>query len=335
MFLGPVSLATGCWSGSAAPRLRCSAWSPRSDWAWWSSSLSRGGPRSSAAAYRPPRSPRWCTTTRSTPCQRAPASRPSARSAPVIASSPSSRRASSRGGADSGLAGSRQVGDVSPAADAAPGTSQPAPSPSPAPPAEPAPVPVVAPAPAPASTAPASETATGGGAQSAGSGSSGAVAEGKAKGDKENSGHSRGTSPAPSGGQVSKGGSRSQSPSRSQAPQQKEAPPPAPEYQAPTPASTTTAERSGRGRRWLERVQGHRQDGPDTSLDSAAMAESLAALYLIAGTDQAKIDATRARLRARAEGGRRGWRRSRSSSRARAGAAPTTRRCWPRSRRCR
>lgn len=32
------------------------------------------------------------------------------------------------------------------------------------------------------------------------------------------------------------------------------------------------------------------------------MAESLAALYLIAGTDQAKIDATRARLRARAEG---------------------------------
>ncbi len=31
------------------------------------------------------------------------------------------------------------------------------------------------------------------------------------------------------------------------------------------------------------------------------MAESLAALYLIAGTDQAKIDATRARLRARAE----------------------------------
>jgi DNA polymerase-3 subunit delta len=32
------------------------------------------------------------------------------------------------------------------------------------------------------------------------------------------------------------------------------------------------------------------------------MADSLAALYLIAGTDQAKIDATRARLRARAEG---------------------------------
>lgn len=32
------------------------------------------------------------------------------------------------------------------------------------------------------------------------------------------------------------------------------------------------------------------------------MAESLSALYLIAGTDQAKIDATRARLRARAEG---------------------------------
>jgi DNA polymerase-3 subunit delta len=32
------------------------------------------------------------------------------------------------------------------------------------------------------------------------------------------------------------------------------------------------------------------------------MAESLASLYLIAGTDQAKIDATRARLRARAEG---------------------------------
>lgn len=32
------------------------------------------------------------------------------------------------------------------------------------------------------------------------------------------------------------------------------------------------------------------------------MAEGLAALYLIAGTDQAKIDATRARLRARAEG---------------------------------
>jgi DNA polymerase-3 subunit delta len=32
------------------------------------------------------------------------------------------------------------------------------------------------------------------------------------------------------------------------------------------------------------------------------MAESLAALYLIAGTDQAKIDATRARLRGRAEG---------------------------------
>jgi DNA polymerase-3 subunit delta len=32
------------------------------------------------------------------------------------------------------------------------------------------------------------------------------------------------------------------------------------------------------------------------------MAENLAALYLIAGTDQAKIDATRARLRARAEG---------------------------------
>ncbi|HEY2334208.1 MAG TPA: DNA polymerase III subunit delta [Solirubrobacterales bacterium] len=32
------------------------------------------------------------------------------------------------------------------------------------------------------------------------------------------------------------------------------------------------------------------------------MAESLAPLYLIAGTDQAKIDATRARLRARAEG---------------------------------
>ncbi len=32
------------------------------------------------------------------------------------------------------------------------------------------------------------------------------------------------------------------------------------------------------------------------------MAEELAALYLIAGTDQAKIDATRARLRARAEG---------------------------------
>jgi DNA polymerase III subunit delta len=33
------------------------------------------------------------------------------------------------------------------------------------------------------------------------------------------------------------------------------------------------------------------------------MAEELASLYLIAGTDQAKIDATRARLRARAEGG--------------------------------
>jgi DNA polymerase-3 subunit delta len=32
------------------------------------------------------------------------------------------------------------------------------------------------------------------------------------------------------------------------------------------------------------------------------MAENLASLYLIAGTDQAKIDATRARLRARAEG---------------------------------
>lgn len=32
------------------------------------------------------------------------------------------------------------------------------------------------------------------------------------------------------------------------------------------------------------------------------MAESLASLYLIAGTDQAKIDATRSRLRARAEG---------------------------------
>src|SRR4051795_12608434 len=32
------------------------------------------------------------------------------------------------------------------------------------------------------------------------------------------------------------------------------------------------------------------------------MADGLAALYLIAGTDQAKIDATRARLRARAEG---------------------------------
>ena len=32
------------------------------------------------------------------------------------------------------------------------------------------------------------------------------------------------------------------------------------------------------------------------------MAEGLASLYLIAGTDQAKIDATRARLRARAEG---------------------------------
>jgi len=32
------------------------------------------------------------------------------------------------------------------------------------------------------------------------------------------------------------------------------------------------------------------------------MAESLASLYLIAGTDQAKIDATRARLRSRAEG---------------------------------
>lgn len=32
------------------------------------------------------------------------------------------------------------------------------------------------------------------------------------------------------------------------------------------------------------------------------MAESLSSLYLIAGTDQAKIDATRARLRARAEG---------------------------------
>jgi DNA polymerase-3 subunit delta len=33
------------------------------------------------------------------------------------------------------------------------------------------------------------------------------------------------------------------------------------------------------------------------------VAEDLASLYLIAGTDQAKIDATRARLRARAEGG--------------------------------
>jgi DNA polymerase-3 subunit delta len=33
------------------------------------------------------------------------------------------------------------------------------------------------------------------------------------------------------------------------------------------------------------------------------MAEGLASLYLIAGTDQAKIDATRGRLRARAEGG--------------------------------
>ena len=33
------------------------------------------------------------------------------------------------------------------------------------------------------------------------------------------------------------------------------------------------------------------------------MAEDLASLYLISGTDQAKIDATRARLRARAEGG--------------------------------
>ncbi len=32
------------------------------------------------------------------------------------------------------------------------------------------------------------------------------------------------------------------------------------------------------------------------------MAESLASLYLIAGTDEAKIDATRSRLRARAEG---------------------------------
>src|SRR5215475_6796440 len=39
---------------------------------------------------------------------------------------------------------------------------------------------------------------------------------------------------------------------------------------------------------------------PARALDSAAMAE-MSSLYLIAGTDGAKIDATRARLRTRAE----------------------------------
>jgi hypothetical protein len=158
--------------------------------------------------------------------------------------SPSASRGSSRGGADSGLAGSRQVGDVSPAADATPDASQPASSPSPAPPAEPAPAPV--PVAAPVTTAPVSETATGGGAQSAGSGSSGAVAEGKGKGGKGSSGDYRGTSPPPSSGQVSKGGSRSQSPPRPQAPQ-KETAPPVPEYQVTPTPSPPASEAAGEG----------------------------------------------------------------------------------------
>ena len=57
-------------------------------------------------------------------------------------------------------------------------------------------------------------------------------------------------------------------------------------------------------------------------------------LYLIAGTDAAKIDATRARLRARAE--REGGAAALEVFEPSEGAGlPTTRRCWPRSRRCR
>ena len=57
-------------------------------------------------------------------------------------------------------------------------------------------------------------------------------------------------------------------------------------------------------------------------------------LYLIAGTDQAKIDATRARLRARAE--REGGAAALEVFEPSEGVGrPTTRRCSARSRRCR
>jgi hypothetical protein len=64
------------------------------------------------------------------------------------------------------------------------------------------------------------------------------------------------------------------------------------------------------------------------------MAEEMRSLYLIAGTDGAKIDATRARLRARAE--RDGGAASlRIFEPARAAARQITKTCWRRSRRCR
>ena len=74
---------------------------------------------------------------------------------------------------------------------------------------------------------------------------------------------------------------------------------------------------------------------PGRSLDSAAWPRRCEPLYLIAGTDGAKIDATRARLRARAE--REGGRRGAGGLRARRGRGrcPTTRRCSPRFRRSR
>ena len=63
------------------------------------------------------------------------------------------------------------------------------------------------------------------------------------------------------------------------------------------------------------------------------MAEEIRSLYLIAGTDQAKIDASRARLRSRAE--REGGAAAlRVFEPARAGGRPTMRPSWGRSRRC-
>ena len=70
---------------------------------------------------------------------------------------------------------------------------------------------------------------------------------------------------------------------------------------APPPAARAGKERAGAEPRGGEGSRRRGESQPGRSLDSAAMA-ALASLYLIAGTDQAKIDATRARLRARAEG---------------------------------
>ena len=83
-------------------------------------------------------------------------------------------------------------------------------------------------------------------------------------------------------------------------PQDRAPPTPSPVRRRPAATATAARKLQPSGRQGSRRRR--RKSGTGPSLDSAAMAESLASLYLIAGTDQAKIDATRARLRARAEG---------------------------------